>query len=66
MLYKQKGIEMEGSASSDNGFGDGWLACSVLLLVWSQLKLIMSLAQIFASPKNTLPHSAHYNYCMMF
>ena len=38
------------SVSSGNRFGD---VCSVLLLVWSHLELIMSLGRSFASPKNT-------------
>ena len=39
--------------SSEARLGDGWLVCSVLLLVWPQPKLIMSIGSIFTSPKNT-------------
>ena len=39
--------------SSEARLGDGWLVCSVLLLVWPQPKLILSIGPIFTSPKNT-------------
>ncbi len=39
--------------SSEAQLGDGWLVCSVLLLVWPKLKLIMSIGRVFLLRQKT-------------
>ena len=41
--------------SSGVGLDDGLLVCTLLLLIWPELKLIMSMGRAFTLPKSTPP-----------
>ena len=46
--------------SSEVGLGDGLLVCTVLLLLWPKLELVMSMRRVFTSPK--IPHQHKHKH----
>ena len=48
--------------SSEVGLGDGLLVCTVLLLLWPKLELVMSMGCAFTSPKKNHQHKHKHRH----